>query len=186
MGGQGGLTLSRTLAAAAVLEGFSVRTGETLGMSQRFGSVVSYVRIGDRVLSPTFSDGGADFILGLELVETARTLKLLKPGGVVVASDAVKPPVSASLSREFCDKKKLLETIGSVASTVVVVPARRLATGAGNPRAANMVILGAFYTLQNTLSADSIRRAISEVVPSKWLESSLRAFELGVSYLRRA
>ncbi|MEM4775425.1 MAG: 2-oxoacid:acceptor oxidoreductase family protein, partial [Sulfolobales archaeon] len=70
VGGQGGLTLSRVLAVAAVLDGLSVRTGETLGMAQRYGSVVSYVRIGTRVLSPTFSDGEGDYLLGLELLET--------------------------------------------------------------------------------------------------------------------
>ncbi|MCX8185202.1 MAG: indolepyruvate oxidoreductase subunit beta [Sulfolobales archaeon] len=183
VGGQGGLTLSRVLAIAAVLDGYSVRTGETLGMSQRFGSVVSYVRIGDRVFSPTFSDGEADYILGLEIIETVRALRLLKSGGVVIVSDVVKPPISASLSREVYSRSKLLEAIGGSVSTVVV-PAQKLAAEVGNPRAANMVVLGVFHRLQSVLSSSSIKKAISEVVPSKWLESSLAAFELGVNYLK--
>jgi len=180
VGGQGGLTLSRVLAVAAVLDGLSVRTGETLGMAQRYGSVVSYVRIGRSVLSPTFSDGEGDYLLGLELLETARALRLLKLGGLVIVSDTIRPPISASLNREVYDKNKLLDYIRSYAETLVV-PAQELATKAGNPRAANMVVLGVFHKSQNFITDASIRKAIAEVVPPKWLESSLKAFEFGLS-----
>lgn len=182
VGGQGGLTLSRVLAVAAVLDGFSVRTGETLGMAQRYGSVVSYVRIGDRVLSPTFAEGEGDYLLGLELLEAARALKLLRAGGVAIVSDTLRPPISASLSREVYDKGKLLEYVGSHAETLVV-PAQKLAAEAGNPRAANMVVLGAFHRVQKVLSDAAIRRAVSLVVPPRWLESSIRAFELGYGFM---
>lgn len=182
VGGQGGLTLSRVLAVAAVLDGFSVKTGETLGMAQRYGSVVSYVRIGEKVFSPTFSENEGDYLLGLEILETVRALRLLKPGGLVVVSDTLRPPVSASLNREVYDKNKLLEYTRSYAETIVI-PAQKLATEAGNPRAANMVILGAFHRVQNILTEASVRRAISEVVPPRWIESSLRAFEYGLSFM---
>ncbi len=184
VGGQGGLTLSRVLAVAAVLDGYSVRTGETLGMAQRFGSVVSYVRVGRRVLSPVFAEGEADFLLGLEVIEAARALGLLKPGGLAVISDVLRPPVSASLRREPYDKAKLLKHIGSRAR-LLVVPARELAARAGNPRAANMVVLGAFSRQQRVLTEGSLRRAISEVIDPRWLESSLRALELGMEYCEK-
>ncbi|MEM0486797.1 MAG: indolepyruvate oxidoreductase subunit beta [Sulfolobales archaeon] len=184
VGGQGGLTLSRVLAVAAVLDGLSVRTGETLGMAQRYGSVVSYVRIGARVFSPTFSESEGDYLLGLELLETARALRLLKPSGLVIVSDTIRPPVSASLNREVYDKNKLVDYIRSYARTLVV-PAQKLATEVGNPRAANMVLLGVFHRHQDLITDTSMRKAISEVVPPKWLESSLRAFELGLSFIEK-
>jgi indolepyruvate ferredoxin oxidoreductase beta subunit len=182
VGGQGGLTLSRALAVAAVYDGFSVRTGETLGMAQRFGSVVSYVRFGDSVLSPTFSEGEADYLIGLELVEALRALRLLKPGGVALVASVVKPPVSASLRREELPAEALLEEISRYARTVRV-PAVELALRAGNPRAVNMVMLGVFAATSGTLSDSSIRRAIAEVVPARWVESSVRAYELGRGFV---
>jgi indolepyruvate ferredoxin oxidoreductase beta subunit len=182
VGGQGGLTLSRVLAVAAVYDGFSVRTGETLGMAQRFGSVVSYVRFGDSVLSPTFSEGEADYLIGLELVEALRALRLLKPGGVALVASVVKPPVSASLRREELPAEALLEEISRYSRTVRV-PAVELALRAGNPRAVNMVMLGVFAATSGTLSDSSIRRAIAEVVPARWVESSVRAYELGRGFV---
>jgi Pyruvate/2-oxoacid:ferredoxin oxidoreductase gamma subunit len=84
VGGQGGLTLARVLAEAAVMSGWSVRTGETLGMAQRYGSVVSYVRLGlgVEVRSPTFTPGEADYLLGLELFESLRNIHYLSENGV--------------------------------------------------------------------------------------------------------
>ncbi len=185
VGGQGGLTLSRVLAVAAVLDGHSVRTGETLGMAQRFGSVVSYVRVGGRVLSPVFSEGEADFLLGLEIIEAVRALRLLRRGGLAIVSDALKPPVSASLKRESYDRAELLKYMSDRAK-LLVVPAQDLAAQAGNPRAANMVVLGAFGRLQTVLTEGSIRRAISEVIHPRWLEGSLKAFELGAEFCVRS
>ncbi|MCC6047157.1 MAG: indolepyruvate oxidoreductase subunit beta [Desulfurococcaceae archaeon] len=182
VGGQGGLTLSRVLAVAAVYDGFSVRTGETLGMAQRFGSVVSYVRFGDSVLSPTFSEGEADYLIGLELVEALRALRLLKPGGLALVASVVKPPLSASLRREELPAEALLEEISRYARTVRV-PAVELALRVGNPRAVNMVMLGVFAATSGTPSDSSIRRAIAEVVPARWVESSVRAYELGRSFV---
>ncbi|MEM2752819.1 MAG: 2-oxoacid:acceptor oxidoreductase family protein, partial [Sulfolobales archaeon] len=107
-------------------------------------------------------------------------LRLLKLGGLVIVSDTIRPPISASLNREVYDKNKLLDYIRSYAETLVV-PAQELATKAGNPRAANMVVLGVFHKSQNFITDASIRKAIAEVVPPKWLESSLKAFEFGLS-----
>jgi len=183
VGGQGGLTLSRVLAVAAVYDGLSVRTGETLGMAQRFGSVVSYVRFGDSVLSPTFSEGEADYLIGLELVEALRALRLLKPGGLALVANVVKPPISASLRKEELRAEALIEAISRYARTIQV-PAAEIARSAGNPRAVNMVMLGVFASTSGALSDSSIRRAIAEVVPARWVDSSLRAYELGRSFVR--
>lgn len=181
VGGQGGLTLSRILAVAAVLDGHSVRTGETLGMSQRFGSVISYVRIGRKVLSPTFSVGEADFLLGLELVESVRALPLLRSSGIAIVADTLKIPISASLEKRVLRVDELSKELMKVSKTVIV-PASKMARDVGNPRAANMVILGVFQGISGLLTETSVRRAISEVVPSKWLETSLRAFSEGLRY----
>ncbi len=181
VGGQGGLTLSRALAIAAVLDGYSVRTGETLGMSQRFGSVLSYVRIGKRVFSPTFSTGEADFLLGLELVESVRALPLLRDGGVAVVADTLKIPISASLEKMSPRVDELIREL-TRRSRAVIVPASKIARDAGNPRAANMVVLGVFQGISGLLTETSLRKAISEVVPGKWLETSMKAFDEGLKY----
>lgn len=184
VGGQGGLTLSRVLAASAIADGYSVRTGETLGMAQRFGSVVSYVRIGKKVLSPTFSPGEADYLIGLELLETIRALALLRVGGTVIASDIVKPPVFASLSRTSFSRDELVEAIGSYAKTLVV-PASSIAVKVGNPRAVNMVLLGVFQGITKLITYNSVRRAIQEVVSPRWAESSLKAYEEGLKFAQQ-
>lgn len=184
VGGQGGLTLSRVLAVAAVYDGLSVRTGETLGMAQRFGSVVSYVRFGDSPLSPTFSEGEADYLIGLELTEALRALKLLKPGGLALVANIVKPPVTAGLRKEELAAETLLREISKYARTIQV-PAAEIAQRAGNPRAINMVMLGAFALVSSKPSESSIRSAIAEVVPQRWVESSIKAYELGRSFVLR-
>ncbi len=190
VGGQGGLTLSRVLAIAAVIEGKSVVTGETLGMAQRFGSVVSYVRIGDEVHSPVFSLGDADVILGLELIEVLRNIHYLRSKGLVLSADELKPPVSSSLGLAKNPKRdKLMSEITSKANEldgdVIFIPARQLAVEAGSYRAMNMVILGAFNSRFKLLSDPSIQEAIMQLLPGNKGKISVRAYNSGKEFLNK-
>ncbi|ABM81280.1 indolepyruvate oxidoreductase subunit beta [Hyperthermus butylicus] len=186
VGGQGGLTLSRVLAAAAVYAGLSVRTGETLGMSQRFGSVVSYVRIGERVYAPTFPPGEADCMVALELTEAVRNLHMLRRSGLLVAADTVKPPVSASLDQTpHPSRGELLAALREADARLVVVPARELALRTGNPRAANMVLLGVLNKLAGLLPHSAVEKAIINVLRGRRGETSVKAYWLGVDYAAR-
>lgn len=184
VGGQGGLTLSRVLAEAAVAAGLSARTGETLGMAQRFGSVLSFVRIGRAVLSPTFSPGEADYVVALELYEALRARHYLSPGGLALIADALKPPVSASLSPAGrAGRERVLEMVrASYGSRGVLVPALELAARAGSPRAMNMVMLGALNAAARLLPHDAVEAAILSVLPGRRGEVSLAAYRLGLEY----
>lgn len=186
VGGQGGLTLSRVIAIAAVMEGYSVRTGETLGMAQRFGSVVSYVRVGKEVNSPTFGYGEADYILGLELTEVLRNIPYLSSDGKVVTANTVKLPVSSSLGiakRMYEDD--ILKELTNQVKNLIIVPARELAIKAGNVRAMNMVILGVFNALAKMFSDESIIKAILTLLPGKKGETSINAYRLGYEYIAK-
>jgi len=188
VGGQGGLTLSRVLAVAAVLDGKSVITGETLGMAQRFGSVVSYVRIGSETHSPLFNVGSADVILGLEMIEALRNLHYLREGGWVILADELKPPISSSLGIERnLGKDELINLIRTkvreLRSNAIFIPARQLAIEAGNYRAINMVILGAFNKKFGLLTDSSIRKAISQLLPGRIGEISVKAYIAGKSFM---
>ncbi len=184
VGGQGGLTLSRVIALAAVAEGKSVRTGETLGMAQRFGSVVSYVRVGEDVHSPLFGPEEADVILGLELIEVSRNVHYLRKGGKIYSADEIKPPISSSLGlAENPRKADLMEGLASrvkeVAGELYVIPAREIAVRAGNYRAMNMVLLGAFNSEYQLLTDESVREAVYQLLPGKKGDISIRAYMEG-------
>ncbi len=189
VGGQGGLTLSRVLAVASVMDGYSVRTGETLGMAQRFGSVLSFVRIGvgKGVRSPIFEVGEADILLGLEVIEALRAISYVKPGsGVVVVSREVKPPVSSSLGLEpNPSPDELIKTLSRVREQLrdlIIVPAKEIAIRIGNVRAANMVILGVLYGLLGLPSRASIVSAIKVTLRPSAVDSSIKAFNEGVKF----
>ncbi len=186
VGGQGGLTLSRVIALAAVADGKSVRTGETLGMAQRFGSVVSYVRVGKEVHAPMFGYGEAHAILGLELIEVSRNLHYLSNGASLFTADELKPPISSSLGiadnprkadliKEICSKAR------KVKGKVYVVSAKELAAKLGNPRAMNMIVLGAFNREFKILSDSAIEKAITQLLPGKKGETSIKAYYVGKS-----
>jgi indolepyruvate ferredoxin oxidoreductase beta subunit len=186
VGGQGGLTLSRVLAAAAVEAGLSVRTGETLGMAQRFGSVVSYVRIGREVYSPLFQPGEADYMVALELIEALRNIHMLKRGGLIVAADTVKPPVSSSIGlTENPRRDELVARLSKADATLVLVPAVELAVRAGNPRAANMVLLGVLNYEAGLLPHAAVEKGIRAILPGSRGETSVKAYWLGVDYARK-
>lgn len=181
VGGQGGLTLSRVLAAVAVLMGYSVRTGETLGMSQRYGSVVSYVKIGGEVYSPLIEPGSAHYLIGLELLESLRRVNYLRPDGVALVADILKPPVYSSL-RGGLSRKRVIEELLGVHRETYVIPATELAAKAGNKRAINMVMLGVLTHLTGLLSEDSVIRAVEMILPDRAVESSIKAYRLGFEY----
>ena len=86
VGGQGSLLASKLLGHLLMRQGYDVKVSEVHGMSQRGGSVVTYVRYGDRVASPVIDRGEADFIVSFEVLEAARWLSFLRPGGQIVTS----------------------------------------------------------------------------------------------------
>jgi indolepyruvate ferredoxin oxidoreductase beta subunit len=177
VGGQGILLASEILAETFMLAGYDVKKSEIHGMSQRGGSVVSHVRYGTEVFSPTVPEGEGDILFGFELMETCRYLPLMKQGGKVIANDLkIQPP--AVLSGQSAYPENLPEVIRSRFPDFLLVDGQKLATEAGNPRAANTVLLGAVSKLLD-ISEEFWFKALEKMVPAKALEVNRKAFLMG-------
>lgn len=177
VGGQGGLLATSVLARVFAKAGFDVKTSEVHGMAQRGGTVISYVRRGQKVYSPLVPSGEADVILGLEILEAYRQLPELKVGGLVLTSDERIKPVPVIMGQaQYPDIRP--EWFLSRAGRVLVIPALNKAREAGNVRAANTVCLGALSRFLE-IPADVWKETIAETVPPKAVDVNLKAFEIG-------
>ena len=179
VGGQGILLASEILAETFMLAGFDVKKSEIHGMSQRGGSVVSHVRYGKEVFSPIVPEGEGDILFGFELMETCRSLPLLKKGGAVVANDLRIPPPAVLMGQETYPEG-LTERISAQFPDFLLVDGQKLATQAGNPRAANTVLLGA-VSKRLDIAEEFWLKALEKMVPKKALEINVKAFQLGRS-----
>jgi indolepyruvate ferredoxin oxidoreductase beta subunit len=177
VGGQGILLASEILAETFMLAGFDVKKSEIHGMSQRGGSVVSHVRFGREVFSPTVPEGEGDILFGFELLETYRALPLLRPGGTVVANDYCIAPPSVLLGQaDYPDD--LAARIRARFPDFLLVDGLRLAREAGDVRAANTVLLGA-VARRLPITAELWQHALQKMVPKKALDVNRAAFEMG-------
>jgi indolepyruvate ferredoxin oxidoreductase beta subunit len=177
VGGQGILLASEILSEAFMLAGHDVKKSEIHGMSQRGGSVVSHVRFGREVFSPVVPEGEGDILFGFELMETYRSLSLLRPGAAVIANDFRIPPPSILLGQATYPRD-LPERIRGLFPDFLLVDGQGLALKAGDVRTANTVLLGA-VSRRLDIGEDVWQRAIENMVPKKAVETNLRAFQLG-------
>jgi indolepyruvate ferredoxin oxidoreductase, beta subunit len=177
VGGQGILLASEILSEAAMLAGFDVKKSEIHGMSQRGGSVVSHVRYGREVFSPIIPEGEGDILFGFELLETCRSLPLIKPGGTVVANDLQISPPAVLMGQETYPAG-LVERIKARFPDFLLVDGQTIAHEAGNARAANTVLLGA-VSKRLSISEEYWMKALERMVPAKALEVNKRAFLTG-------
>jgi indolepyruvate ferredoxin oxidoreductase beta subunit len=179
VGGQGILLAAEVLSEAVLLAGFDVKKSEIHGMSQRGGSVVSHVRYGTEVFSPTVPEGEGNILFGFELMETCRSLPLLKQGAVVVANDLRSAPPSVLMGQEAYPEG-LTERIKERFPDFLLLDGQNLAREAGNPRAANTVLLGA-VSRRMDIDEQYWLQALEKMVPKKALEVNRTAFLLGRS-----
>jgi indolepyruvate ferredoxin oxidoreductase, beta subunit len=177
VGGQGILLAAEILSETCMLAGFDVKKSEIHGMSQRGGSVVSHVRYGREVFSPIVPEGEGDILFGFELMESYRSLTLLKPGATVVANDLCIPPPSVLMGQESYPAD-LAGRIAALFPDLILVDGQQLAIEAGNARAANTVLLGA---VSKRLDIDEKYwvESIKLMVPKKAVEVNLKAFAMG-------
>ncbi|MBR3767657.1 MAG: indolepyruvate oxidoreductase subunit beta [Clostridia bacterium] len=176
VGGQGTLLASRILGNAVIGEGYDVKVSEVHGMSQRGGSVVTYVRYGEKVYSPVIDNGGADIILAFELLEAQRALPYLKKGGkIIVNSQQIDPmPVITGA----CEYPANIAGYLKENADTTLIDALSLAKCAGNQKAVNVVLIGVMA--KNTdIPYDVWVQTIKNTVPEKFLEVNLKAFDLG-------
>ena len=179
VGGQGSLLASKLLGKLFLSRGYDVKVSEVHGMSQRGGSVVTYVRYGDKVYSPIIDKGQADFILSFELLEAARWTEYLKPGGrIVTNTQQINPMPVITGAAQY--PQGLVEKMRQAGMDVDAFDALSLAEEAGSAKAVNIVLLGRLSKSFDFSQAEW-EQAIRESVPPKFLELNLRAFALGAS-----
>jgi indolepyruvate ferredoxin oxidoreductase beta subunit len=176
VGGQGVLSVASILAAAARKSGLQVKQGEVHGMSQRGGTVQAGLRLSDaEIMSDLVPYGTADLIVSLEPVEALRYLSWLSAGGTVVSSvDPVKN------LPEYPDLAGVVARLRELPRSVLV-EADKIAKAAGNPKAANLVLVGAvshFLPMKPSVLEDCIREGFASK-GERILESNLRAFRAG-------
>ena len=179
VGGQGTLLASKLLGAYAQKMDYDVKVSEVHGMSQRGGSVVTYVRFGEKVNSPIIDLGEADVIISFEQLEAARYLPYLKKGGCVITNTQKIDPMPV-ITGAASYPEAILERISALGVDVVGADALTLACEAGSQKCVNVVLLGV-SAVKLGLDIDVFREVVRETVPQKLCDVNLKAFELGIN-----
>ena len=177
VGGQGTVLASKILGSLFMERGQDVKVSEVHGMSQRGGSVITFVRAGESVASPLIEMGTADVIISFELLEAQRYAAYLKEGGtIIVNSQQIDPmPVITGAAKY---PENIRETIADLGIKAVYVNATDIAVKAGNAKAANVALLGAASNYIGG-NAEEWEKAVLNSVPAKFAELNKLAFELG-------
>ena len=179
VGGQGRLLDSKLLGRLLVDEGYDVKVSEVHGMSQRGGSVVTYVRYGEKVYSPIITEGEADFIISFEKLEAARYAKYLKKDGrIIVNTQEIDPMPVIIGAAEYPDG--CLDELTAKGLTVEALDALTPATEAGSSKAVNIVLMGRAAKYFD-IPYESWIKAIENTVAPKFVEMNKKAFELGLN-----
>ena len=178
VGGQGTLLASKLLGHVLLKQDFDVKVSEVHGMSQRGGSVVTYVRFGEKVYSPVIDRGEADVIISFEKLEAARWLEYLKPGGRIIVNTQEMEPMPV-ITGAAVYPENLVEKMEAAGARVDAEDFLALAKEAGSPRAVNIVLMGRFSNYLPEIPAEKWIESIKAIVPPRFVELNLRAFELG-------
>ncbi|MBQ8743982.1 MAG: indolepyruvate oxidoreductase subunit beta [Mailhella sp.] len=177
VGGQGSLLASKLLGRLLLSRGYDVKVSEVHGMSQRGGSVVTYVRFGERVCSPIIDKGEADFIVSFELLEAARWTSFLKPEGTVVVNTQQINPMPVIIgAMEY--PGQLVDKMMAAGVNVDAFDALSVAEQAGSARAVNIALMGRLSKYFD-FTHEEWMKAIEASVPPKALELNKKAFQLG-------
>ena len=177
VGGQGSLLASKLLGHLLLQEGYDVKVSEVHGMSQRGGSVVTYVRFGEKVYSPIIDKGEADFIVSFEKLEAARYVEFLKPGGRIVTNIQEIDPIPV-VTGAMSYPENLIEKMEALGIAVDAIDCVDLAAQAGSVKAVNIVLMGRLSKYFD-IPAERWEQAIRESVPAKFVDLNHRAFALG-------
>ena len=178
VGGQGIVLSSDILCLVGMAAGYDVKKTDVHGMAQRGGSVISHVRLADQVFSPMVPVGAADYLLSFEKLEACRWVHYLRRDGVAVVSDEAIPTLALEAKTPYPSDDEIAATLAAHAAHVRIMPAGSLAAEMGNPRVANVILLGALSRFVD-ISVEIWLNAISERVPPKFRELNRRAFDLG-------
>lgn len=177
VGGQGSLLASKLLGHLLLSEGYDVKVSEVHGMSQRGGSVVTYVRFGEKVYSPIIDKGEADFIVSFEKLEAARYVEYLKEDGRIVVNTQEIDPMPV-ITGAAVYPENLIEKMKGLGIQVDDMDCLTLAEKAGSAKAVNIVLMGRLSKYFD-IPVEKWQNAIKECVPAKFVEMNEKAFLLG-------
>ena len=176
VGGQGSLLASKLLGHLLLSEGYDVKVSEVHGMSQRGGSVVTYVRFGEKVYSPIIDKGEANFIVSFEKLEAARYVEYLKADGrIVVNTQEIDPMPVITGAAQY--PENLIERMENLGIQVDAMDCLALAEEAGSAKAVNIVLMGRLSRYFD-IPVEKWQKAIEECVPAKFVELNKKAFLL--------
>ncbi|MEJ2155891.1 MAG: indolepyruvate oxidoreductase subunit beta [Desulfobacteraceae bacterium] len=187
VGGQGNLLASKVLGEAALSAGVPMRMSEIHGMAQRGGVVESAIVFGE-ARSMLISDGEADVLLGFEPSETLRALAKCNSDSVVITNTAPIPPFTVAIGKGvYPDMEQIRYLIANKTRRMVAFDGLALAKSAGNAMALNMVLIGALIQTGGVpLTADQVKQAIATRTKPAFVETNLKAFDLGYSAAQAA
>lgn len=179
VGGQGTLLASKFLGAAAALSGKDVKVSEVHGMSQRGGSVITCVKIGEKIASPIIDEGEADVILAFEQLEAIRWLPYLKKGGTIITNiQKINPMPVVSGAAKY--PENIIDVLKKSDIELVTLDALGLAAECGSTKAVNVVLLGVLASGLSEVPASIWEESLKSVVPAKMYDINEKAFQKGV------
>ncbi|MBO6148931.1 MAG: indolepyruvate oxidoreductase subunit beta [Lachnospiraceae bacterium] len=182
VGGQGTVLVSKIISAAAMEEGNTVHSAETIGMAQRGGSVTSHVRIGENALSPLVPLGSANLLLAFEPGEAVRNLKYLSAGGIAIVNTAHTVSVTAALSEETYSGVEMCRYLEKKCPCIFI-NSDEIAGQFGSHKFFNIYLLGvACGSGALGLKRDSLSLQVEKKVPEKYAGINKEVFNCGCDY----
>lgn len=178
VGGQGTLLASKMLGYVLLQQGYDVKVSEVHGMSQRGGSVVTYVRYGKKVYSPVIDKGEADVIISFEKLEAARWLEFLKKDGTIITNTQEVEPMPV-ITGAAAYPENLIEKMQAAGAKVDAKDFLSIAQEVGSAKAVNIALMGRLSTYFPEISDEQWQDAIEKIVPPKFLDLNRKAFEAG-------
>ena len=178
VGGQGTLLASKMLGYVLLQQGYDVKVSEVHGMSQRGGSVVTYVRYGKKVYSPVIDKGEADVIISFEKLEAARWLEFLKKDGTIITNTQEVEPMPV-ITGAAAYPENLIQKMQAAGAKVDAKDFLSIAQEAGSAKAVNIALMGRLSTYFPDISDEQWQDAIEKIVPPKFLDLNRKAFEAG-------
>jgi len=187
VGGQGNLLTSEIIARAAVIEGYRVRVADVFGAAQRGGSVVSHVRIGEKVFSPLIPQRSADVLLGFEPVECLRNLRLLSRTCIAIVNSRPIYPRDVNIGEQvYPSSEQIVSLLQKSVGKLIYRDFTEVAERAGSPRVLNVVMVGALAGLELLpIRKETFIKAIVETVPDPVKEMNVKAFRLGLEEISK-
>ncbi|MGB9975957.1 indolepyruvate oxidoreductase subunit beta [Thermovenabulum sp.] len=177
VGGQGTILSGKVITRALIEHGFDVKMSEIHGMAQRGGSVVTQIRYGEKVYSPVIEKGKADVLLAFEKLEALRYIDFLSNDGTLILNDLEIPPSTVLAGKEEYPEN-ITEFVKNNIKNAIIIDAVSKAKELGDVRVQNIILTGALAKVMY-FNKEKFVKVIKEVVPEKYVEINVKAFELG-------